>query len=137
MSDEIRVDFLSDPSMDPAEVDALTRALRAEILEVDEVDRVEQVSAGPAPPGAKGLDVAAIGSLVVGLTPGLQAVSKVIDVVRTWLSNRAGSAPPLQMTVGDRSITVRADKEQQDALVAAFIAALADRDSGGVGAAEA
>jgi len=124
MSDEIRVDFLSGPGVDPAEIDALTRALRAEILEVEEVDRVEPASAGPAPEGSKGLDVAAVGSLLVGVTPGLQAVAKVVDVVRNWLSARSASAPPLQMTIGDQSITVVADKEQQDALVAAFIAAL-------------
>ena len=60
MSEDIRVDFVSGPEMDPAEIDALTRALRAEILQVEEVDRVEQPSAGPAPEGAKGLDVTAV-----------------------------------------------------------------------------
>lgn len=135
MSEEIRIDFLSDPGGDPEEIDALTRELRAEILEVDEVDRVEQVSAGPAPEGTKGLDVAAIGSLVVGIAPGLQAVGKVVDVIRTWLAGRRASAPPLQMTVGDQSITVVADKEQQDALVAAFIEALTSRDGSPAGAA--
>lgn len=125
MSEDIRVEFVSGPDADPEEIDALTRALRAEILEVDEVDRVEQASAGPAPEGSKGLDVAAIGALVVGVAPGVQAVAKVIEVVRSWLANRSPSTPPLQMSIGDKSITVVADKSQQDALVAAFVAALA------------
>lgn len=129
MSEDIRVEFVSGPAADPAEIDALTRALRAEILEVDEVDRVEQASAGPAPEGAKGLDVAAIGALVVGVAPGVQAVAKVIDVVRSWLANRSPSTPPLQMSIGDKSITVVADKKQQDALVAAFVAALSTADA--------
>jgi hypothetical protein len=38
------------------------------------------------------------------------------------------------MTIGDRSITVVADKEQQDALVAAFIEALNRQESGAAGA---
>ena len=42
MTEDIRVEFMSGPGSDPAEIDALTRALRDEILEVDEVDRVEQ-----------------------------------------------------------------------------------------------
>jgi hypothetical protein len=133
MDQEIRVDFLGDASTDPAELDSLTRELSAEILQVGEVDRVDQVSAGPAPPGSKGLDVAAIGSLVVAIAPGLQAAGKVIEVVRSWLSRRPGSAPPLQMTIGDRSITVVADKEQQDALVAAFIEALTSKETRAAG----
>lgn len=125
MTDDIRVEFVSGPDADPGEIDALTRALRAEILEVDEVDRVEQASAGPAPDGSKGLDIAAIGALVVGVAPGIQSVAKVVEVVRGWLANRSSSTPPLQMTIGDKSITVVADKKQQDELVAAFVAALA------------
>jgi hypothetical protein len=124
MNDEIRVEFMSNSDVDPAELDALTRALRAEILEVDEVDRVEQAVAGPAPEGSKGLDVAAIGALVVGVAPGVQAVAKVFEVVRGWLANRSPSTPPLQMSIGDKSITVVADKKQQEELVAAFLAAL-------------
>jgi hypothetical protein len=140
MSEEIRVEFVSDPDMDPAELDALTRALRVEILEVDEVDRVEQPSAGPAPDGSKGLDVAAIGALVVAVAPGVQAVAKVFDAVRKWLARRSPSTPPLQMSIGDKSITVVADKKQQEELVAAFLAALAapgageDADTGGAAA---
>lgn len=123
MSEDIRVEFASAPDLDPAELEALTRALRAEILEVEEVDRVDQATAGPAPAGSKGLEVAALGALVVGVAPGVQAVAKVISAVRNWLSNRS-TAPPLQLSIGDKSITVVADKEQQDQLVSAFIAAL-------------
>ena len=133
MSEDIRVEIVSGPDADPGEMDALTRALRAEILEVDEVDRVEQASAGPAPDGSKGLEVAAIGALVVGLAPGVQAVAKVIEVVRSWLAHRSPSTPPLQMSIGDKSITVVADKQQQDELVAAFVAALRTGDVGRAG----
>ncbi len=129
MTEDIRVEFVSGPDADPDEIDALTRALRAEILEVDEVDRVEQATAGPAPDGSKGLDVAAIGALVVGVAPGIQAVAKVIEVVRGWLANRSPATPPLQMSIGDKTITVVADKEQQDELVAAFVAALRTPDA--------
>ena len=38
------------------------------------------------------------------------------------------------MTIGDKSITVVADKKQQDELVAAFIAALATADADKAGA---
>lgn len=134
MSEDIRVEFVQGGlDADPSDIDALTRALRAEILQVEEVDRVELASAGPAPEGSKGLDITAIGSLVVGVTPGVRAVVKVIEVVRNWMAGRSPSTPPLQMTIGDKSITVVADKEQQDALVAAFVAALAPGDGGASG----
>lgn len=135
MTEDIRVEFVSGPDADPEEIDALTRALRAEILEVDEVDRVDQATAGPAPDGSKGLDVAAIGALVVGVSPGIQAVAKVIEVVRGWLANRSSSTPPLQMSVGDKTITVVASEEQQEELVAAFVAALRRTDAGEASAA--
>jgi hypothetical protein len=133
MGEIIRVEFVDGQDVDPAELDALTRALRAEILEVDEVERVEQASAGPAPEGSKGLDVAAIGALIVGVAPGVQAAAKVIDVVRNWLANRSPATPPLQMSIGDKSIIVVADKKQQDMLIAAFVAALTTGQEGEVG----
>jgi hypothetical protein len=40
------------------------------------------------------------------------------------------------MTIGDKSITVVADKKQQDVLVAAFVAALTSGDATGAGEAE-
>jgi hypothetical protein len=67
MSEDIRVEFVGGTDIDPAEIDALTMALREEILQVDEVDRVEQASEGPAPEGSKALDLAAIGALIVGI----------------------------------------------------------------------
>ena len=133
MSEDIRVEFVGHADADPEELDALTRALRSEILEVEEVDRVDQASAGPAPEGSKGLDVAAIGALVVGVAPGVQAVAKVFEVIRSWLADRSPSTPPLQMTIGDKSITVVAGEKQQQELVAAFIAALAREDAGEAG----
>ncbi len=133
MGEEILVEFLGGPEADLVEIDALTRDLRAEILQIDEVERVEQASSGPAPEGSRGLDVAAIGALVVGVTPAVQAAVKVVEVVRNWLARRSPSTPPLQMTIGGKSITVPADKKQQDALVAAFIAALTSEHASGAG----
>jgi hypothetical protein len=113
MSEDILVEFVTGPGheADPAEIDQLTQALRAEILQLDDVDTVDQATAGPAPEGSKGLDVAALGALVVGVTPGIQAAAKVIDVVRRWLASRSPSIPPLRMTIGDKSIEIVPDKE--------------------------
>ena len=53
----------------------------------------------------------------------------MIEVVRGWLANRSPATPPLQMSIGDKTITVVANKEQQDELVAAFVAALRTPDA--------
>jgi hypothetical protein len=124
MSEDIRVEFVGGTDADEAEIDDLTRALREEILQVEEVDHVEQASAGPAPEDSKAFDIAAIGALIVGIAPGVQAAGKVIEVVRNWLAARGSSAPPMQMTVNGKSITVVPTDEQRDALVDAFIASL-------------
>ena len=50
---------LSVDNADPAELDQLTRQLRAEVEELN-IDSVEQVSAGPAPHGTKAADFSAI-----------------------------------------------------------------------------
>lgn len=126
MSDDILVEFVTGPESaeDDAELEQLALALRAEILELDAVSAVEQASAGPAPDGTRAVDVAAIGSLVVSIVPGVQAAAKVLEVVQRWLSRRAPSTPPLRMTVRGNTIELVPDKDQQDALVAQFIETL-------------
>lgn len=130
MSDDILVEFVTGPESaeDSAELEQLTLALRAEILELDDVSGVEQATAGPAPEGAKGIDVAAIGSLVVSVVPGVQAAAKVVEVVQRWFARRsgtgAGSPPVLKMTVYGHTIELVPDEEQQKALVAQFIESL-------------
>jgi hypothetical protein len=53
---------------DSAELDELTRQLRAEVEELN-VDSVEEVSAGAAPMGTKAADFTAIGQMAVTLAP--------------------------------------------------------------------
>jgi hypothetical protein len=127
MSQEIAVEFTATDDVDAAELDRLTQALRAEILQVDDVDTVDQATVA-APDGTKSVDVASIGALVVAAAPGVTALGKVIETVRGWFANRKAASssptPSLRMTIGDKSIEIVADKEQQDQLVAEFIAAL-------------
>ena len=63
MATEMRIE-LFEPDADLEEIDRLTSDLREELLELD-VDSVSPPSAGPAPPGSKGLELAAIGTLLV------------------------------------------------------------------------
>ena len=51
---------------DADELDDATGRLREELLELD-VEAVERPAAGPAPPGSRGLEIAALGTLLVSL----------------------------------------------------------------------
>ena len=117
---------LFDADADPERLDQLTQALRRELLELD-VDSVDQATAGPAPEGTRGLELAAIGALLVKAAASSEMLVKVIGVVRGWLR----SGPPrnqrtLRLTIGDQSIELtHATDVQQQQLVDQFIRSVA------------
>jgi hypothetical protein len=115
---ELRVGLELDPGADAAEVEERTLQLRAELLELD-VDDVQQPSVGSPPEGAKGVDAALIGTLVV--TAGREAISAVVRVVAGWLSRSGGRSVKLQL--GDDVLELSdASKEEQRRVVDAFLA---------------
>lgn len=121
MADEILVELYDDDA-DPAELDRLTRALRQEILGVDDVDTVSAATTGPAPDGTRGIDAAAIGALVVGVAPTLQALAKIVDVLRGFVSRPRGAAQQtLKLTVNGEVLELTPTAAQQQALVEAFL----------------
>jgi hypothetical protein len=114
---QLRVGLELDPGAEPAEVEERTLQLRSELLELD-VDDVQQPSLGPAPEGAKGVDAALIGTLVV--TAGREAVSAVVRAVAGWLSRGGGRSVKLQL--GDDILELSdASKEEQRRVVDAFL----------------
>ena len=59
----------------------------------------------------------------------MAALTRIIDTVRGWFASRKAADPSatpaaLKLTIGDNSIEIVADREQQQALVAEFIAAV-------------
>jgi hypothetical protein len=120
MSDEILVELFSEGALEDAdEIERMTLALRREFLDIDEVDSIAAATAGPAPPGARGLDVAALGALAVSVQPTVEVLAKVFGVLRSWLGHRETT---LRVTVNGQSIELTPTKDQQAALVAQFIA---------------
>ena len=98
--------------------------LRTELLALD-IDDVRPMRDGAAPPGSRGLDVAAVGALLASLNGSTAALGDLVRTVRSWLG-RGGTAPrTVELTVGDKKLRVtNASGEQQDRLVEAFIAAV-------------
>jgi hypothetical protein len=127
MSDEVMVELYAEGKpVDPEEIDRVTLALRRELLDIDEVAAVGSVAAGPAPPGARGLELAAIGALAVSVQPTADVLVKVFAILKGFLVRRE-SAPrsTLRVTVNGQMIELSPTKEQQAQLVARFIDATA------------
>jgi hypothetical protein len=121
---ELRIE-LFDPDADLETVEELTHHLRLELLELD-VDSVSQPSAGPPPPGSKGLELAAIGALLVQVRGSVQVVSTVVSAVRSWLQRGSSPNRTLTVTIGERTLQLSAaTAEQQQQLVDEFVRSLA------------
>jgi membrane-associated two-gene conflict system component 1 (EACC1) len=116
---------LTEEGSDPERLDELTSRLRQELLQLP-VDNVEKVSEGTAPEGTRGLEIAAIGALLVTLQQSGPAISGVINTIREWLKRDPEPTRAVKITLGDRTIDLTAaSSEQQDQLVAEFIRASA------------
>jgi hypothetical protein len=87
---EIRV-ALTDPSLDGDELATRADLLRGELADLD-VDEVSPAVAGDAPPGAKGVELLALGALVVKLARSTKVLAEVVDTVREWLSRSGGGS---------------------------------------------
>lgn len=72
------------PGADAEELGEATLQLRRELLELD-VEAVEVPRAGEPPPGTRGVDIAALGALVVTVVQS-QLLSSVVAAIGSWLA---------------------------------------------------
>jgi hypothetical protein len=117
---QLTVQLVEDDA-DDARLDTVTRYLREELLRLD-VNAVPALSGAEAPEGSRGLDVIALGSLVVSLG-GSQTVRTVVTAVRAWLRR----SPEVPRTVrvemdGDVLELSGASSADQERLVELFVA---------------
>ena len=123
MADHMRVD-LYDEGLDPAEVEELTIALRGELLQLDDVEDVTSAPGGPAPPGSRAIGLIALGSMIVSAKPTVEAIARVVGVLRDWLGRRSRQGAPsstLRITVNGQTLELTPTAGQQAALVQEFI----------------
>src|SRR5262245_58332489 len=105
--------------VDPKEVDRQTVQLLGDLRRTD-VDSVERVREGEAPEGSMGLEVVALGSLLVKLGPA--AIDKVADLFQAWLGR--GANRTLEVKIGENSIVLTdASTDERRKLVDAVVAA--------------
>ena len=123
MATELMIE-IHDPEADRETLDALTRSLRNELLELD-VDSVTQPSGGPAPDGSKGLELAALGALLVQVKSTLPVVTAVVTAVRSWLQRGTSTGRTLKVTIDGRTLELSsATADQQQRVVEEFLRSL-------------
>jgi Effector Associated Constant Component 1 len=102
------------------ELDRLTSQLRTELLQLD-IDDVRRDREGVPPPGARGVDVAALSQLIVsvGQVPG--TLASLVRTVAGWLGHRSGRSVRLEID-GDTIELTGASDEQQQRLIDSWLA---------------
>jgi hypothetical protein len=112
---------IDEPGADEDRLDELAGTLRAELLELD-VEDVRPLPAGAAPPGSRGVDLAAVAAFVVSLGGSAEAVTQLVTALKAWVG-RGGSHPrTVEMTVGDKTLRITdASPDQQARLVEEFV----------------
>ncbi|MGH2943922.1 MAG: hypothetical protein ACRDLN_14220 [Solirubrobacteraceae bacterium] len=114
---EVQIDVSLASDADAAELDEAARALRSELLELD-VHDVRRPSGGPSLPGARAVDVAIVGSLVV--TAAREMVAAVVRTAERWVGRRP--ARTIKLTIGDDTIELSdASDEDHRRLVELFL----------------
>jgi hypothetical protein len=120
MNGEVRLQ-LSEDGADAERLDALTGYLREELLQL-EVEDVERAQAGDVPPGARAMDVVALGGLVVSLGRTAAGLKEVVSAVRRWLSRGDGVRRTVKIEIdGDTLELSEVSAAEQDRLVDLFV----------------
>jgi hypothetical protein len=115
---QLTVEIDVGPDAEDAELDEAARLLRSELLELD-VEQVVRGAGAPIPPDARGVDVGALGTLLV--TAGQSAIAAVTGVLARWLARRPRRSVTLR--IGDDAIELTdVTAEEQRQLLEAFLA---------------
>ncbi|MEA2311607.1 MAG: hypothetical protein QOE28_1575 [Solirubrobacteraceae bacterium] len=113
----LTVELDEDGSSGPEDLEEAARALREELLELD-VDGVERPSR-PAPDGARAIEAAILGTLLVTLSKG--ALAAVAGTIQNWVARGGVRTVTLELD-GDRIELGNASAEDQRRLLEAFVA---------------
>jgi hypothetical protein len=112
---------LSEEGADAERLAVLAGHLRAELLQLD-VMNVTALQGGEAPPGARGVDVAAIGALVIALGQSAQGLASVVSAIRDWLRRGAGGPRSVRLELGGDALELsQASTADQERLIGLFV----------------
>ena len=98
--------------VDVEQLEALAIQLREELLELD-VEQVELARAGEPPPGARAVEAAAIGGLVVTVAKSAGPLLAVVNTLRSWLARNQSRGVHLVIDGKELEATGLSAAEQQ------------------------
>lgn len=99
------------PDADDEEVAEATLQLRRELLDLD-VDSVDLPTASQPPPGTRGMELAALGALLVSVTQS-QLLAPVLAAVRSWLGGSPQRSIKLELEGDTLELTGISSTEQR------------------------
>jgi hypothetical protein len=99
------------PDADDEEVAEATLQLRRELLDLD-VDSVDLPTAGQPPPGTRGVELAALGALLVSVTQS-QLLAPMLAAVRSWLGGSPQRSIKLELEGDTLELTGISSTEQR------------------------
>lgn len=112
--------FEPEPEVESEEAERSARQLRAELRELD-VESVTPVTSQTVPEGAKGLDAAILGTLLITLSTAGGVFAMLIETARDWLA-RSTTARRISMTIdGDTLVLEKASAQERSDLIDAYI----------------
>ncbi|WP_314219886.1 hypothetical protein [Streptomyces zaehneri] len=111
MDNTLRI-LVTEDGADPEDIAELTGYLREELLQLD-VDDVRSVPGEPAPPGARVVEVAAVGALLVSLGSAVTGLSQVLRALREWRGRCRDSRPSLRLTLDDDVLEISEATDEQ------------------------
>jgi hypothetical protein len=114
----LRLEIGIEPEADAAEIERAASQLRDELLELD-VEAVGVPAGEPAPPGSRGIDAGALGTLLVAAGRG--AIGPVVQAVQSWVARRATRS--VKLTIENDSLELtNVSPEDQRRLIESFLA---------------
>jgi len=120
MNAELRLQ-LSEQAADAERLAALTGYLRRDLLRLD-VEQVTAPRAGDAPPGARAVDLNAVGALLVTLGQSADSLHSVVTVIRDWLRRGQDTRRTVRLELdGDVLELSQASPADQERLIELFV----------------
>lgn len=120
MDEELRLQ-ISEEGADAERLATLTNYLRAELLQLDIKD-VTTPLAGEPPAGARVVDVAAVGALLVAFGHSAKDLRSVVSVIGDWLRRGAGTRRTVRLELdGDVLELSQASAADQERLMELFV----------------
>lgn len=115
----VAIQVTGEHGSDEEELAHLTYALRHELSDLD-VEDVELAVGGTAPPGSKGVELMALGTLIVKLVRTAGGLPNLVGVIASWIERTSARSVRIDMN-GDVLEVTGLSSSDQRALIEAWL----------------